>query len=184
MNAPLIHVQHLHLHLPSPPVDPVDLGSLDLPKASNSSSASRPRFELSHDGSYVTDHKTGLMWPVYESENAMNADALETYIGAFRLGGFDDWFNPSAEQRQSITDLSRYAPALFPPLKSRSHGWEWTCTEVASLGKNDAGVPAALWQVYGNGGSLYSAYRGGKAFARPCRFVARAGQCQGGADAE
>lgn len=176
MNAPLINVQHMHIHLPAPAIGPVDLGSLDLSNASNTAVASQPRFTLSQADQIVTDHKTGLMWPVYESEEAMDADALETYIATFRLGGFSDWFNPSAEQRQSITDLSRYAPALFKPLKSRSNNWEWTSTPYAPAGKTDSGVPAAFWQVGGSHGYLGNDFRSYKAFARPCRFVARAGQ--------
>ena len=40
----------------------------------------------------------------------------------------------------------------------------------------DAGSPRALWQVNGNNGNLNNDNRNNKAFARPCRFVARAGQ--------
>ena len=45
--------------------------------------------------------------------------------------------------------------------------------------RGDAGVPAAFWQVNGNNGNLNNDNRNNKAFARPCRFVARAGECQG-----
>jgi retron-type reverse transcriptase len=40
-------------------------------------------------------------------------------------------------------------------------------------------VPSAFWQVNGNNGNLNNDNRNNKAFARPCRFVARAGECQG-----
>jgi hypothetical protein len=135
------------------------------------------RFTLAiiHGAELVTDHKTGLMWPVYESEQPMDYDALEKHVAGLRLGSFADWRTPTAEERESIRDLSRCKPALFEPLKSRSNDWEWTCTPCA-WSKDDAGVPSAFWQVDGYYGYLNYDYRDGKAFARPCRFVARAGQ--------
>src|SRR6185312_2092301 len=45
--------------------------------------------------------------------------------------------------------------------------------------RGDAGSPSAFWQVNGNNGNLNNDNRNNKAFARPCRFVARAGECQG-----
>ena len=175
MESPLIHVQHLHVHLPAAPsVGPVDLGKLDLSSA-RAANAVRPRFELSADGTCVTDHSTGLMWPVYESEKSMNYDAAEKYAAELRLGDFSDWTLPTREQRLTITDLSRYNPALFDPLKHRDGHWEWTCTPCAWLIENN--TPRAFWQVCSNDGLVScdgrDSYDG---FFRPCRVVGRPGQ--------
>ncbi len=127
------------------------------------------RFELWCDGKIVTDHKKGIMWPVYESEEALNYEAAEKYSAELRLGSFDDWRLPPIEVRQSITDYTWRGPALCAPLRSRSNGWEWTRTPVAWRIEN--GVPCALWQVDADGGFVGHDDRGGVAFARPCRFV-------------
>ncbi|MBN8921625.1 MAG: hypothetical protein BGP10_15835 [Rhodanobacter sp. 68-29] len=170
-----IRTKTLHLHLaPGSELPPAVLATAE--RIAPAVGASE-RFSLTirHGAELVTDHKTGLMWPVYESEQSMDYDALEKHVTGLRLGGFADWRTPTVEERESIRDLSRYNPALFEPLKSRSNGWEWTCTPCA-WSKDDAGVPAAFWQVYGLYGHLDDGHRDDRAFARPCRFVARAGQ--------
>ena len=176
MESPLIHVQHLHVHLPAAPnVGPVDLGKLDLSTTSRAANACQARFELSADGNCVTDHSTGLMWPVFESEKSMNYDAAEKYAAELRLGGFNDWKLPTREQRLTITDLSRHNPALFEPIKHRDGHWEWTCTPCAWLIEN--GTPRAFWQVYSSDGYVFFDYRDYyDGFVRPCRVVGRPGQ--------
>ena len=169
-----IRTKTLHLHLA--PRSELSTELLSTAAQICSAPGFTERFTLSHDGVLATDHQTGLMWPVYESESSMDFDDLQKYVAAFRLGGFDDWFVPSDEQHCSIIDRTRYAPAFAGPLKSRSNSWEWTSTPYLPAGKTAAGVPAAFWQVYGNDGDLNGDRRYYGAFARPCRFVARAGQ--------
>lgn len=166
-----IHTLNIHMGAPALPLGETLIGTLE-----SLSRATDERFTLSADGVLATDHKTGLMWPVYESELSMDFDGLQKYIADFRLGGFGDWFNPSDEQRCSIVDRSRHSHALADPLKSRSNGWEWTSTPYLPLGNDDAGSPRAFWQVYAYDGHVNRDNRYHQAFARPCRFVARAGQ--------
>jgi len=170
-----IRTKTLELHLAPGSELPASVLSTVERVAPAFSASERFSFTIRHGAELVTDHKTGLMWPAYESEQAMDYDALEKHVAGLRLGGFADWRTPTVEERESIRDLSRCKPALFEPLKSRSNGWEWTCTPCA-WSMDDAGVPSAFWQVGGHYGRLGGDYRLSKAFARPCRFVARAGQ--------
>lgn len=151
---------------------PFDLGKFEVSSVGNLKPIER--FELAHEGLIIIDHEVGLMWPIYESEQKHNFDESEKYAASLRLGGFEGWFNPERDQRESIIDLTRFSPALFEPLKSRSNSWEWTRTPVASCIEN--GVPRAFWQVGGLDGLVGAVGRDAKAFSRPCRFVMRPGQ--------
>jgi hypothetical protein len=174
MNAPLIHVQHLHLHLPTPAVGPVDFGKLDLSQASNKAQASRPRFELSPDGSYVTDHKTGIQWAT-DTTDYMSYAKAEKYVAELKLGGLSGWFIGSLERRETITDRTRFNPAMPAPFKGERY--EWTCTPYLPLGNNEEGQPRALWQVDGHDGVVFCDARGSNGgVVRPCRLVPRPGQ--------
>ncbi|MFK2876942.1 hypothetical protein [Rhodanobacter hydrolyticus] len=174
MNAPLIHVKHLHLHLPTPAVGPIDLGALDLSKASNAAAASRPRFELSPDGSYVTDHKTGIQWAT-ETTDYMSYDKGMAYCAALTLGGLTGWTIGPLERRETITDRTRFKPAMPMPFKGDKY--EWTCTPYLPSGNDENGQPRAFWQVYGSyGGVYYDGRDDGSGVVRPCRLVPRPGQ--------
>ena len=171
MNAMVIHAKHVHIH--ATPSLASQEGSFQLLGGVKLSIAP-PRFELHESGLVVTDNHTGLMWPVHESEKLHTFDESEAFAANLQLAGFGEWFNPSLEQRESIRDLKRFNPALFEPLKSRSNSWEWTSEPCAW--SYEAGVPRAFWQVSGSLGGVGSVSRDGKAFSRPCRFVARPGQ--------
>jgi len=175
MNAPLIHVQHLHVHLPSPAIGPVDLGQLDLSKVSNGASAEQqPRFELSPDGSYITDHKTGIQWAT-DTTDYMSYDKGEKYVAELTLGGLSGWIICSLEQRETVIDRTRFNPAMPSPF--RGEKYEWTSTPYLPLGNNDKGQPRALWQVGGGSGPVYCDSRDSAgAVVRPCRVVPRPGQ--------
>jgi hypothetical protein len=174
-------IVNLHIHLHSlTPEPPTLLGAIPelIPSTisyTRDTSTTTKRFELIVDGQIVVDHKTGLMWPTYESEQSFDFAGAEKFAGELRLGGFCDWILPTLEQRQSIVDYTRFKPALFAPLQSRHDSWEWTSSGCA-WSKDEAGAFRAFWQVHADHGYVYYGFRYSDAVARPCRLVAPAGQ--------
>ena len=98
-------------------------------------------------------------------------------ITVLHHAGETGWILAKDLRIQLLTiDFSRLGlaadPDLYPDAKI---GWYWT-DHGCAWSMNDAGVPAAFWQVYGSLGSVRSGNRSLRAFARPCRVVARASQ--------
>jgi len=80
-----------------------------------------PRFIDNGDGTTVTDNFTGLMW----TKNALLAgannwqDAL-TYVAGMNAGtyqnfGYTDWRLPNRKELRSMTDYSKFNPAIPSP---------------------------------------------------------------------
>jgi len=91
--------------------------------------------------------------------------------------GDSGWILAPHSQLQLLTiDANRFNPAADPDLyPDAKTGWYWT-SHGCAWSTDNAGVPSAFWQVCGYSGHLGYGNRNNKAFARPCRFVARAGQ--------
>ena len=170
MTAPQIHIKNLTINLrTAPPLLhglPINWGEF-VPGTLEKTEA--PRFELSADGATITDHKTGLMWAAGEETRVDDFDAALKLAKDCRLGGFDDWFIPDVDQLQTIVDRSRYSPATFTEVFKSTSNWVFTSTPYAGSSRSG-------WFVFFNGGLVADDDRGDRAFARPCRVAAPAGQ--------
>ncbi len=135
---------------------------------------SKERYELSSDGTMITDHKTGLIWEAVEHEFA-NADAAEAHVGDLRLGGHSDWNVPSDETLQTIIDRALREPACDPIFKSNG-GWVLTSTPYKADKKKPAGSSGLVWLVHFSYGSVGSSLRSYRCWCRAVRRVSPAGQ--------
>ena len=103
----------------------------------------------------VTDNGTGLMWQQGEPGYKTWANAL-TYCEGWSLGGQTDWRLPNIKELESITDDSKYYPAIdttyFP---NTNANYYWSST-------TDAYYTYYAWVVdFGNGfvhSHIYKAY--------------------------
>ena len=121
----------------------------------------------------------GVMFAVGAEGFAKPANYDDTVKRAEDLthAGETGWILAPDVRLQLLTiDFDRYGPAADPNLfPDAISNWHWTSHGVAWT-KDDAGVPRAFWQVNGSLGNVGHDGRDGKAFSRPCRFVARPGQ--------
>jgi hypothetical protein len=101
-----------------------------------------PRF-TDHGGGIVTDNLTGLMW----TKDANLSGGTETYqealeyvkgmnAGTYENFGYTDWRLPNRKELHSLTDFSRYNPALPAghPFTKTDDGfvwWVWSSTTIA-----------------------------------------------------
>src|SRR3990167_6921927 len=107
-----------------------------------------PRFTVS--GDCVTDNLTGLMW----TKNANLPGTSKTwqqaidYANGLSLCGYTDWRLPNRKELHSLTDFSRYNPALpsgHPFLNVQSCCY-WSATSFASY-TDDAWI-VSMWDGY------------------------------------
>lgn len=79
----------------------------------------------------VTDNKTGLMWQQGEG-GSMSWDKAISYCEGLTLGGNSDWRLPNSKELESLTDDTRYSPAIdtafFPNAHASVH---WSSTTVS-----------------------------------------------------
>ena len=61
----------------------------------------------------ATDSRTGLVWQQREP-GAMTLEAALTYCEELSLGGRNDWRLPNVKELESLTDDTRYSPAIDP----------------------------------------------------------------------
>jgi hypothetical protein len=130
----------------------------------NSSAA---RYEISEDGTTVTDHATGLMWARDELPGQDYA-AAEQAVSDLRLGGHSDWRLPDRHELLTIVDLSRYEPAIDTSVFKSAARWNWTRTPCAWSSTH-------VWIVHFGLGDVAYDNRSGGGLARAVR-VAPAGQ--------
>jgi len=152
---------HIHFHMPALPTAPapVDLGEIKL-KATNDQPSER--FELSEDGTFITDHRLGLLWPVDESEKEMTFADAEAYAAKTIIAG-ESCRLPEEHELASLRDLTRHNPAIHSIFKSRA-GWTWTRTPTPW---SSDGVFCVSFSY----GSVDCLYRDDEAFVRPVRSV-------------
>ena len=96
----------------------------------------------------VTDTKTDLMWQQGES-SAMTWEAALSYCEGLTLGNHSDWRLPNIKELESLTDDTRFSPAIdttfFPNAKSSIY---WSSTTYAY-------ITSAAWDVYFGNGNVY-----------------------------
>ena len=80
----------------------------------------------------VTDSGTGLMWQQAEG-GSMTWDNALSYCEGLSLGGNSDWRLPNVTELESITDDTRYNPAInttyFPNANASEY---WSSTTFAN----------------------------------------------------
>ena len=86
----------------------------------------------------VVDEETNLMW----QDDRAAAQVQRTWRGAqeycqnLTLGGYSDWFLPTHEQLLTITDKSRYAPAIKSEFQNVTSGSYWSSSPDVSDSEN------------------------------------------------
>ncbi|MBI5194934.1 MAG: DUF1566 domain-containing protein [Nitrospirae bacterium] len=100
----------------------------------------------------VTDNKTGLVWQQGEPGEMSWGSAL-SYCEGLSLGGSTDWRLPNIKELESLTDDTRYSPAInttyFPNTIS---SYYWSSTTSASY-------PYYACDVYFFDGYVYRYYK-------------------------
>lgn len=102
----------------------------------------------------VTDNKTGIMWQQADRGYMSWVSAL-SYCEGLSLGGFTDWRLPNIKELESITDDSKYNPALettyFPKTTyfpiDRTFGFYFSSTTVSDYSD-------LSWYVHSADGSV------------------------------
>ena len=159
-STPMIHIENIHIHLPTSQ----QIDAVILPFGRTDEKKPAQRFELSTDGSYVHDHKLGLIWSAAESEKEYNFADAEKYASECRIGGWNDWRQPEEHELQSLRDLSRYNPCIDVSVFKSNAGYVWTKTPYAAN-------TSFAFAVYFGGGGVSGYGRDGKCFVRPVRVA-------------
>jgi len=115
----------------------------------------------------VLDKKTGLMW----QDTVANRSIQKSWSGAkkycqdLKLVGHSDWFLPTHEQLQTITDKSRYNPAIDKRFKNTISSGYWSSSPRVSYSNG-------AWYIYFEYGNSNNDYKTNDYYVR----CARAGQ--------
>lgn len=111
----------------------------------------------------VTDNVTRLMWQQEDDEVLRNWDAAIDYCETLALAGYEDWRLPNIRELQSITDDSRYDPAIdsvaFPGTNSTLYR---SSSTSASMAENS-------WSVNFSNGNVSSNFKTNNYFVRCVR---------------
>ncbi|WP_148784192.1 DUF1566 domain-containing protein [Campylobacter concisus] len=104
----------------------------------------------------VKDDIYKLMWQDGEDIYQGTYDEAVKYCENLNFAGYDDWRLPTINELLSITDDSRYNPAINKAFKNvayetndkgeKSYSWYWSSTKSAS-------VSSGAWIVYFRGGN-------------------------------
>jgi hypothetical protein len=102
----------------------------------------------------VIDNNTSLMWQKEDDDTTREWESAITYCEGLSLGGYNDWRLPNIKELSSITDDTKYNPAIdttYFPNTNSSYYWSST---------TDADYYTNAWLVYfgdsnGNGSSSY-----------------------------
>jgi len=94
-----------------------------------------------NDNGTVTDSGTGLMWQQAEG-GSMTWDNALSYCEGLSLGGYSDWRLPNIKELESLTDDTRYNPAIDTNFFPDAHA-SYYCSSTTAAGHLNAayGVP-------------------------------------------
>ena len=105
----------------------------------------------------VTDSIYKLMWQDGEEIFKGDYDEAVKYCENLTFAGFDDWRLPTINELLSITDDTRFEPAINKAFKNiayetndkgeKSYGWYWSSTRYAGGSSN-------VWLVFFMGGDI------------------------------
>jgi hypothetical protein len=99
---------------------------------------------FSKSGNIVTDSVTGLQWQDNSDNNDSNKRVTWTgaisYCEQIEIDGHDDWRLPNINELESITDLSRSAPAIDPTFQHTASDGYWSSTTIVGHEGNAWGV--------------------------------------------
>ena len=80
-------------------------------------------------GDAVTDEQTGLMWQDSSDIVTKSWSDAVSYCKDLSLGGYSDWRLPHIDELMSISDKSRYDPAIKPIFKHIETSYDyWSST--------------------------------------------------------
>jgi pimeloyl-ACP methyl ester carboxylesterase len=95
----------------------------------------------------VTDNRTGLMWQQGEPGSMTWGNAL-SYCEGLSLGGYSDWRLPNIKELESLTDDTRYSPAIDTSFFPNAYAYYWSSTTYAFY-------PDRAWYVFFKYGYVY-----------------------------
>ena len=85
---------------------------------------------MQYDENIFIDNKTGLMWQDDESVKTtkMTWEEAISYAKNLKFAGYNDWRLPTRLELHSITDKTKYDPAVKFGIKNVSSEWYWSGT--------------------------------------------------------
>ena len=112
----------------------------------------------------VIDTKRGLMWQDDKSVTTteLSWQDAKNYCKNLTFAGYSDWRLPNEDELLSITDDSRYKPAIKKEFKYVNSSWYWSSTPYVSSSKY-------AWFVYFNYGYGSSFNKTSKSYVRCVR---------------
>lgn len=96
----------------------------------------------------VTDNDTGLIWQQQDDGQVRNWEGAIAYCEGLTLANQSDWRLPNIKELESITDDSRYNPAIDPVFTDAKAFFYWSSTTYAY-------DPSSAWVVYFFDGLVY-----------------------------
>jgi len=76
----------------------------------------------------VKDNDTGLIWQDNSNIVKLNWNDGKDYCKNLNLGGYTNWRLPNIDELMSISDKTRYKPAIKKIFKNNRNDWYWTST--------------------------------------------------------
>ena len=119
----------------------------------------------------VTDNVTGLMWQQTEGGSMTWEEAL-AYCEGLSLAGSADWRLPNVKELESLTDDSRYQPAIdttfFPDVVSNLYVAPYYWSSTSGDFNTSSSTPYA-WNVYFHDGNVLSSSKTNNFYVRCVR---------------
>jgi len=110
----------------------------------------------------VTDNVTGLMWQQQDDNTGRTWEEAIAHCEGFFLAGLGDWRLPNIKELESLTDDSRYNPAIDPVFANTIASDYWSST-------TDALYTGSAWTVGFLDGYVGAYYKTGNLYARCVR---------------
>ena len=117
------------------------------------------RAAFSFSNGVVTDSRTGLQWQQQDDGQTRNWEGAISYCEGLPLAGHNDWRLPNVKELESITDDSRYTPAIDPVFTSTAASNYWSSTTYAVNSGNAWIVHFSYGYVYDGSKSDFASVR-------------------------